>query len=355
MPTALRRVAWRRALLRPHEERRCVEQLRLAAADADGGSGRGVSSVVRQMLTRGLAGAPPAERARLEARAKALLLRAHACAGAQLPAAFGPLALGLLHGAADEAREREAYRHSEAAAAAVAAARGTAAEPAARRHAAVAEATAAAAVDGPLVAMLIELEGRCLPQAVAAAKAPLDEATGDGGVLARVEQWPRLRRHLLAVCGRADINQGVEIVARRAVPAADAPPPQASLLRLVETEWLRPGFVGALPWEAALWAWDQGVTQGWGALSEVAAACLWLLRREVRRLDRACAGVEELREAMRTALRGASLAELQALLAARSRRTRAGAGGVMKAHGPRLHYEYTPKAERAEEEEEVDD
>ena len=41
--------------------------------------------------------------------------------------------------------------------------------------------------------------------------------------------------------------------------------------------------------------------------------------------------------------------ELQELLAARSRRTRAGAGGVMKAHGPRLHYEYTPKAERAEE------
>ena len=41
----------------------------------------------------------------------------------------------------------------------------------------------------------------------------------------------------------------------------------------------------------------------------------------------------------------------QAMLAARSRRTRAGAGGVMKAHGPRLHYEYTPKAERAGEEE----
>ena len=71
-------------------------------------------------------------------------------------------------------------------------------------------------------------------------------------------------------------------LARRAGAAADAPPPQASLLRLVETEWLRPCFAGALSWEAGLWALDQGVTQGWGVLAELSAACLWLLRREVR-------------------------------------------------------------------------
>jgi hypothetical protein len=290
------------------------------------------------MLARGLATAPAAERAALAPRAQELLRRAHACAGAQLPAAFGPLSLALLHGAADETRERAARKQSDAAAAAAVAARGTAAEPAARRAAATAAASAAAAVDGAMIAMLIELEGRCLPMAVAAVRA------AEGGLLAKLEQWPRLQRHLLAVCSRADVSQGIEIVAKRAVPAADAPPPQASLLRLVETEWIRPGFAGTLSWEAGLWALDQGVTQGWGVLADLSAACLWLLRREVRRLDRACAGVEELRDAMRTGLRTAGLAELQALLAAPTRRARDAVGGAMKASGPRLHYEYRLQA-----------
>ena len=72
-------------------------------------------------------------------------------------------------------------------------------------------------------------------------------------------------------------------------------------------------------------------------LADLSAACLWLLRREVRRLDRACAGVEELRDAMRTGLRTAGLAELQALLAAPTRRARDAAGGALKGSGPRLH------------------
>ena len=50
------------------------------------------------------------------------------------------------------------------------------------------------------------------------------------------------------------------------------------------------------------------------------------------------AGVEELRDAMRTKLRREPLAELQALLAAPSRAARAGAGALAKAHGPRVHY-----------------
>ena len=66
---------------------------------------------------------------------------------------------------------------------------------------------------------------------------------------------------------------------------------------------------------------------------------------QVRRLDRACAGIEELRDAMRTGLRSAGLAELQALLAAPTRRARDAAGGAMKPSGPRLHYEYKPQAE----------
>ena len=41
-------------------------------------------------------------------------------------------------------------------------------------------------------------------------------------------------------------------------------------------------WLQALSWEAGLWALDQGVTQGWGVLAELSAACLWLLRREVR-------------------------------------------------------------------------
>ena len=48
---------------------------------------------------------------------------------------------------------------------------------------------------------------------------------------------------------------------------------------------------------------------------------------------------------MRTGLRSAGLAELQALLAAPTRRARDAAGGAMKPSGPRLHYEYKPQAE----------
>jgi len=378
LPPSLRRVAWRRVLCHPQERKRCTEALRrpdLAdgegteaslndvavpyapaaprqpqqhprwqrqqaqqqqqAAAAPGAAAAKLTGMVRQMVARGVASVPAASRAQLEQRAVALLLRSRAPAGGQLPAAFGPLSLAVLVGAWDEKEARDANATRDATAAALAAAKGTTAEPAAARAAAAAATEAAAAVDGAMAATLIALEARLAHDGVAAIK------RAEGGVLALLQQkrWVHLQRHLFRVCGRRDINHGVELVAKRAVVDPGAPPPRAALLGLLEHEWVRPGFVGALPWAAALWAIDQCVLQGWGVLAEICAACLWLLRREVRRLDASAAGVAELREAMRAALRDISLAELQALLARPSRAAREGAGKLAKPHGPRVQYE----------------
>lgn len=54
---------------------------------------------------------------------------------------------------------------------------------------------------------------------------------------------------------------------------------------LIDEEWLDHALVGALPWPALLWVWDQCALTGWGALAEMAADCLWLLRRDIKRLD----------------------------------------------------------------------
>ena len=43
------------------------------------------------------------------------------------------------------------------------------------------------------------------------------KATEDGVIALVQERWPRLQRHLLNVCGRCDINHGVELAAWRAV------------------------------------------------------------------------------------------------------------------------------------------
>ena len=93
--------------------------------------------------------------------------------------------------------------------------------------------------------------------------------------------------------------------------------PRALLLETLEAEWLRCAFVGVLPWEAALWAIDQCVVhrRGWALLSDVAVACLWLLRRPLRRIAKAKRGLDELRDLLRDGLRDAPLHELQALLA----------------------------------------
>ena len=67
--------------------------------------------------------------------------------------------------------------------------------------------------------------------------------------------------------------------------------------------------------------------QGWDLAAELAACGLWMIRREVRRLDRdANAGVTELRVAMCVQLRKeAQLEQLQALLAPAAAKVREGA------------------------------
>ena len=74
-------------------------------------------------------------------------------------------------------------------------------------------------------------------------------------------------------------------------------------------------FVGSLSWGVLLWAWDQCMLKGWELLADICAASAWLIRREVRRLDRTGAGVAELRDVMRSGLQAVSLPEMQALVA----------------------------------------
>ena len=105
--------------------------------------------------------------------------------------------------------------------------------------------------------------------------------------------------------------------------------PRALLLGTLEAEWLRCAFVGVLP-EAALWAIDQCVVhrRGWALLSDVAVACLWLLRRPLRRIAKAKRGLDELRDLLRDGLRDAPLHELQALLAGLDARVAPAASGA---------------------------
>ena len=100
LPPPLRRAAWRHALLTPAEVKRCSDVLRAsdeygdaraaaAAAVAEGRLAAALPTLPAQMIARGLARAPPAERPRLERLATALIHRAYLCNGAQLPAPLG--------------------------------------------------------------------------------------------------------------------------------------------------------------------------------------------------------------------------------------------------------------------------
>lgn len=91
---------------------------------------------------------------------------------------------------------------------------------------------------------------------------------------------------------------------------------------LLDEEWLEHGFVGAMSWPVVLWAWDQCAMNGWNALAEIAADSVWLLRRDIRRLDEFGGGADDLRDTFAKRLRAVPLAEFQALYAATHRPTR---------------------------------
>lgn len=171
------------------------------------------------------------------------------------------------------------------------------------------------AIDRPLepaaVAMLMRVAGHCVPEAV---KAASDDATGVWPILEK--RWPRLLKHLISICQREDLS---DLAARQ----EGKQPPRSTLHKIVVEQWVEHAFVGSLPRDALLFVWDQLTLQGWGLAAEIAAACLYLMRREVRRLDHASAGATELRGAMRAQLfHGFNLSELQALLAPASALTR---------------------------------
>jgi hypothetical protein len=103
---------------------------------------------------------------------------------------------------------------------------------------------------------------------------------------------------------------------------------------VIDEEWLRHGFVGALAKTPLMWAWDQFAMQGWGFASELAAVSLWLIRREIRQLDYSGAGATELRGVLTKQLQvDAKLSELQALLASSAFNAREKAAAFLRASG----------------------
>ena len=140
-----------------------------------------------------------------------------------------------------------------------------------------------------------------------------DENEGMHSILQ--SRWPRLLAHLHSICSRVDLSD----VSRR---RASGQPPKASLQNIVDEEWIEHGFVGALPRKCLLWVWDQFAVQGFHIAAELCACCFWLIRREIRGLDKAFAGATELMGAMRIQLsKDATLDQLQALLAGAAAKT----------------------------------
>lgn len=176
------------------------------------------------------------------------------------------------------------------------------------------------AIERPLEPIGVTMLMRVLSHGVVdGVKAATDDATGVWPLIEK--RWPRLLSHLLGICQRDDL---ADISARW----EGKQPPRSMLHRIVAEEWIEHGFVGSLPREALLWVWDQFMMQGWAVCAEVAAACLFIIRREVRRLDHAAAGATELRGALRAQLHhDLNICELQALLASASAATRATVSG----------------------------
>lgn len=355
----------------------------VGAADGTDGERFAVLQLAHRMLSRGMAsfqgagGAGSMSTEELEIRACALVVQLHACGSGELPTAAGSLALplayvlpqtadaeALAYSAASQAVEdtasragggRGAKRVTFTAGAGGAGSKQGRESPTRRAlpaalsrstlstHAllaahvpeaqlpsalkAVADAKARAgtarveessmrrAADRPAepaaVTMLMKIASQGVKQAVATAT---DDAKGVWPLLEK--RWPRLLKHLLSICQRDDL---ADVSARQ----AGKQPPRAMLHRIVAEEWLEHGFVGSLPRDALLFCWDQFMLQGWDMSTELVAACLFLMRREVRRLDQAAAGATELRGAMRAQLHtDMNVCELQVLVAGVSAETR---------------------------------
>lgn len=266
LPLPLRSIAWRSAILDQSELQRVAVALR-AAGDSQAAPPLG--RLIEQLLARG-SGVPASEPLKVEAadgvrrRAAALLVRSSQCSGGVLPLAAGSLAMALVCGLAR-------------------------AEPAGETP---------AEVPVEEVAMLLELQRSCIPRAKDAARDPRH------GLLGQLRRWPNTLRHLLDICART---------------AREVAPPWSVLHMLIDEEWLEHGLVGGMSWPVVLWVWDQCALMGWEALAGIAADCVWLLRRQIRRLDKAGGGAEDLRHLLATGLRDVTLPSLQALHSATHR------------------------------------
>jgi len=267
------------------------------------------------MLSRGVESLllTQTERYEIEGRACALLLQANECGSSDLrnPAALGSLSLPIVLATptpvvshAPTSTRKDDRRRSVSSRAATSASQPTRKNP----------------IEQPLepapVAMLLRVAQHGVAEALRVAADP------ERGVLYTLKnRWPRLYKHLRNICSRADL---ADVVRRK----RGGHPPETTLQHVIDEEWLTHGFVGALPRDTLLWVWDQFALQGWQLASELAACCFYLIRREVRRLDRdANAAATELRVAMCVQLREeAQLEQLQALLAPSSAKAREGVG-----------------------------
>ena len=160
------------------------------------------------------------------------------------------------------------------------------------------------------VAMLLHANEKGVAAAKRAAADPTD------GVQAELQaNWPRLLKHLHNICEREDL---ADVHRERAMK-----PARTVLQQIIEEEWLIHGFAGALASRTLLWVWDQFALQGWELAAKIAACSLWLLRIEIRRLDRVGAGATELRGCIRAQLQNdKSLYELMAMTAGASAQSR---------------------------------
>jgi hypothetical protein len=309
LPPALRATAWTSILLSqyPKELAKCEGRLRqsLLAAGA-AGFGNEVdddslpANIPWQMLSRGLDSLVPnrEERIDIEARACALLLQAQECSG-NLPTGMGSLAMAIALSLPQPSLPTTRQQHDVL-------------RPAVPERDVVS--LRKSPLDQPLepraVALLLISHKEGLPQA----RTAVAHAT-DGTHSILKSRWPRLLKHLHSICSRVDLS---DLSRRR----ESGQPPKASLEKIMDEEWITHGFVGALPRNALLWVWDQFALQGFHIAADLCACCFWLIRREIRGLDKASAGATELMGAMRTQLSmDATLDELQALLAGAAAKT----------------------------------